>query len=102
MPASTSMADAVSAPAVQKIAASLAVAVAVGILLLVPRMRALRMSRIMESLLVHIEQRYPDAFGGVVDMSAFREIPVLLKRFMDRAWWPFLSFKSKKISNEAP
>ena len=53
----------------------------------------------MKSLLAHIEERYPEAFGSMVDNSDFRELPLLLKRFIDRAWWPFLSFPAKKAEN---
>jgi len=58
-----------------------------------------RLEHTMKSLLAHIEELHPGAFSAVVDTSEFRDIPVLLKRFMDRAWWPFLSFKSKKASD---
>jgi len=57
-----------------------------------------RLEHIMKSLLAHIEERHPGAFHSLVDTTEFKDIPVLLKRFMDRAWWPFLSFPSGKSS----
>jgi hypothetical protein len=57
-----------------------------------------RLERNMESLLAHIEACYPEAFGSVVETSAFPELPVLLTRFIKRAWWPFMSLQSGKSS----
>jgi hypothetical protein len=61
-----------------------------------------RLERSMESLLAHIEAHYPNAFGSAVDTSEFMELPVLLMRFLNRAWWPFLSFPSGESSGTRP
>ena len=50
------------------------------------------LQRVMGSLLAHIEAHHPDALGDVVDSTNLEDIPYLLKRFVDRAWWPFLRF----------
>lgn len=46
----------------------------------------------MKSLLMHIEARYPQVRRDVVDTSSVGGLPSVLRHFVDRAWWPFLSF----------
>jgi hypothetical protein len=48
--------------------------------------------RHMRAFLAFIEARFPQAFGDVVDSSTVEEIPGSMKRFIDRSWWPFLTF----------
>ncbi len=50
--------------------------------------------RISKSLLNRIEAEYPEALGTLVDSSKAKAIPVLLKQFLDRAWWPLLKFNN--------
>ncbi|HEV8594586.1 MAG TPA: hypothetical protein VGR51_03560 [Thermoplasmata archaeon] len=50
------------------------------------------LERNMKAVLAHIEASYPKALDDVVDQDSFLEIPVLLQRFMERAWWPVQSF----------
>lgn len=49
------------------------------------------LERNMKTLLSDIEDRYPKALDDVVDQGSLAEIPVLLKRFLDRGGWPFPS-----------
>ena len=59
--------------------------------------------RIMASLLAHIEAHHPEALGDIVDTTTLEDIPFLLKRFADRAWWPFLRFgESAGAHSHAP
>ncbi|MEK6851109.1 MAG: hypothetical protein AABY30_01080, partial [Candidatus Thermoplasmatota archaeon] len=50
------------------------------------------LGRVMGSLLDHIHARHPEALGDIVDPTNLENIPFLLKRFIDHAWWPFLRF----------
>ena len=51
--------------------------------------------RMMRSLLGALEMRYPTAFGDMVDSAKLQEIPLILKRLVDRAWWPFVPLPAK-------
>jgi len=53
--------------------------------------------RLMRSLLAYLETRYPDAFGDVVDPATLESIPAHLKRFVDRSWWPLLTFRDESV-----
>ncbi len=53
--------------------------------------------RLMRSLLAYLETRYPNAFGDVVDPATLESIPAHLKRFVDRSWWPFLTFGDASV-----
>ena len=48
--------------------------------------------RLMRAFIAHLESEYPEAFGDVVDPATLEDLPFQLKRFIDRAWWPFLRF----------
>ncbi len=51
-----------------------------------------RLPKTMRAILAHIEARYPAALDQVVDSADLEDIPVILKRFVDRSWWPFPRF----------
>jgi hypothetical protein len=58
--------------------------------------------RTMTSLLRHIEARHPQVMDDIVDSTTLEDIPFLLKRFVDYAWWPFLTFGDSDEGREAP
>jgi len=49
--------------------------------------------KVTRSMLKRLETSYPEAFESLVDSSKAMEIPRILKRFVDYAWWPLLRFE---------
>jgi hypothetical protein len=58
--------------------------------------------RTMTSLLRYIEARHPQVMDDIVDSTTLEDVPFLLKRFVDYAWWPFLTFGDPDEGRETP